>query len=87
MKQIQFLYQNHRGEIKLRTVIPDSIEYITKPDPTYQYQGGWFLSGLDVDKNARRSFKLDRIVLREDDAFRKDATTGPIWRFAMEDSK
>lgn len=61
----QFNYKNHRGEIGLRTVIIDRIEWL--PRPGYSYQPGWFLSGHDVDKNAMRSFALCNIVLPSHD--------------------
>jgi hypothetical protein len=61
---VKFKYKNHRGEITPRTVDLDSIEFITKPG--YGYQPGWFLSGIDQDKNARRSFSVHNIILDDD---------------------
>lgn len=60
-----FAYKNHRGEVNNRTVDVDSIEFITTvhADDDYGYQPGWFLSGWDHTKQARRSFALCNIIL------------------------
>lgn len=60
-KALIFKYKNHRGEIAKRRIIPDALEFFL--DPGYDYQTGWFLSGFDLDKNARRSFALCNIQL------------------------
>lgn len=65
MQAISFRYKNHRGEITKRLVEPDSLEFLTAPDPKYGYQPGWFLSGFDMNKKARRSFALTNIILDE----------------------
>lgn len=62
-KPIQFTYRNHRGEIEVRNVVPDSLEWVKNPG--YDYQPGWFISGQDLDKKARRSFALTHIVLTD----------------------
>lgn len=51
---------------RIRTIIPDAIEFI--PTVGFGYQPQWFLSGFDTDKKARRSFALSRIVFPEGDA-------------------
>lgn len=56
---IRFTYTNHRGEKAARDVRPLKLEYI--PRPGYNYEPGWFLTALDVDKNAIRSFALQNI--------------------------
>lgn len=58
--QVQFKYRNYRGEVSLRTVTADAIEFLRNPG--FDYQPGWFLSGWDEDKNARRSFSLSHII-------------------------
>lgn len=58
---INFNYKNYRGEVSFRRVAVDSIEFLTNPG--FGYQPGWFISGIDLDKNARRSFRFDNIVL------------------------
>ena len=68
-KTVSFFYKNHRGEVAERTVEIDSLEWINNPG--YDYQPGWFLSGLDVDRNARRSFALTHIILAESENDRK----------------
>lgn len=60
-KHVSFEYRNHRGEVSLRTIVPDKLEFLYHPG--YDYQPGWHLSGYDVDKKARRSFALCNIVL------------------------
>ena len=62
---IKFEYKNHRGEVTQREIIPDSLEWIDNPG--YNYQPGWFLSGFDFDKQARRSFALCNIILPKAD--------------------
>lgn len=62
--KIYFTYRNHRGEIERRTVTPTEIEFIANPG--FDYQSGWFLSGWDHDKQARRSFALSHIIVPED---------------------
>ena len=61
IQSVKFKYLNHRGEVRERTVTPDSIEFVR--DPGFDYQPGWFLSGYDHDKQARRSFALNRIIV------------------------
>lgn len=65
MQAITFKYRNHRGEIQDRTIIPDAVEFIWRHNSKYHNQPGWYISGFDVDKNARRSFPLTSIVLPE----------------------
>lgn len=69
MQTITFKYKNYRGEVSTRTIVPDSLEFYTVPDPKYGYQPGWFLSGHDQAKNARRSFALTHIILEDNIAF------------------
>ncbi|RUX60136.1 hypothetical protein [Mesorhizobium sp. M7A.F.Ca.CA.002.12.1.1] len=64
--QAQFTYLNHRGETSKRTVDIDSIEF--HRNPGYGYQPGWFISGFDHHRVARRSFALSRIAIPEDES-------------------
>lgn len=66
---VEFLYKNHKGEKALRIVHDVSIEYI--PTPGFDYQPGWFLSGICQTKMARRSFALTHIVIPQDGRFYK----------------
>lgn len=59
--QTSFFYKNHRGQVEERTIDVDSIEWLSNPD--YGYQPGWFISGIDHDSDARRSFALVNIQL------------------------
>lgn len=63
-KPLVFTYRNHRGELRQRQIIPDSLEWLSAPG--FGYQPGWFLSGRDIGKDARRSFALSHIVLNDD---------------------
>ncbi len=58
---IEFTYRNHRGRTALRRVRVDSVEWIGRPG--FDYQPGWFISGIDLDKEERRSFALSHISL------------------------
>lgn len=62
--RVKFFYKNHRGEVSEREIDIDSLEWISNPN--YGYQPGWFLSGFDLVKNARRSFALCNMVLKPD---------------------
>jgi hypothetical protein len=61
MTTITFIYQNHRGETGPRTIDVDRVEFIREPG--FGYHAGWFISGICHDRQARRSFALDRIVM------------------------
>jgi predicted DNA-binding transcriptional regulator YafY len=69
MPTIQFLYLNHAGKLSGRTVTVDSVEF--HRNPGFGYQPGWFISGFDHDKAARRSFALSRIQLPEEEGSNK----------------
>ena len=56
-----FKYRSHRGVIEERTIDVDSVEWVSNPG--YDYQPGWFISGMCHDRNKRRSFVLTNIVL------------------------
>lgn len=58
---ISFGYTNHHGKTANRRVIPDALEYIQAPG--FGYPPGWFLSGMCLDKNERRSFALSNMTL------------------------
>jgi len=57
------MYLNHRGECELRDVTPMSLDFFTRPE--YGYQPGWFISGMDNNRKAVRSFALSRIIFEE----------------------
>ncbi|MER9436662.1 WYL domain-containing protein [Mesorhizobium sp. M0618] len=67
--KITFIYLNHRGESSDRTIEVDSVEF--HRNPAFGYQPGWFISGWDDSRAARRSFALSRIFIPEDDANNK----------------
>lgn len=60
---IKFKYLNHRGEVAERRVAVKGLEFCYNPN--YGYQPGWFLRGFCMDKQADRSFALNRIELPE----------------------
>lgn len=57
---LRFKYLNHRGSTGMREVLFESIQYIREPG--YGYGPGWFISGYDLHRKARRSFALANIV-------------------------
>lgn len=57
---VTFTYR-HKGVDKIRRIVPDALEFHHRSHDGFQ--PGWFLSGHDLDKNARRSFALTHIVL------------------------
>lgn len=60
---ITFKYLNHRGEHADRTIDVEAVEFIREPG--FGYQSGWFVSGRCHDKDARRSFALNRILFND----------------------
>ena len=62
-RPLEFQYINHRGEMSLRTLDVDALEFHFNPG--YGYQPGWFISGFDMERQARRSFALSRIMFEE----------------------
>ena len=60
---ISFIYTNHKGNKRRRTITVDSIEFHRKPG--YGYQPGWFVSGIDMEKRLRRSFALSHIEVED----------------------
>lgn len=64
LQPIFFKYRNHRGEVSDRHIIPDSFEFMLDPPDDFYPQPGWFISGFDLDKQARRTFCFANIVTR-----------------------
>lgn len=65
--QIKFMYRNHRGNISERTVRDARIIYDYSVHPEFGYvQPGWYIHGIDEEKNAGRSFALHNIVIPPD---------------------
>lgn len=59
--EVTFTYTNYKGVTSERTVAVECLEFLDKPG--FGYQSGWFLSGIDLDKQQRRSFALPHIKL------------------------
>ena len=57
-KQVQILYTNWKGETRLRTIIPISIEF---KSTEWHKEEQWILNALDVEKNEMRSFAIKDI--------------------------
>lgn len=72
MPIVRFKYRNHRGKVSDRIVDVRQIEWIERPG--YDYQPGWFISGICQDKQAYRSFALNHVVLVKDN-LKLDITT------------
>jgi predicted DNA-binding transcriptional regulator YafY len=58
-KKITFVYKNYRGEIGVRTVIPQKIWF---GSTEYHDVSQWLLTAFDVEKNADRDFALTDII-------------------------
>lgn len=56
---VTFNYKNWRGEVTVRHVKVESLDFYMSPG--FGYQPGWFLSGICQDKKERRSFALTHI--------------------------
>lgn len=64
MITVTFDYINWKCEIKTRTVDVESVEFLFNPG--FGYDAGWFLTGFDHEKQARRSFLLNNIIITAD---------------------
>jgi len=54
-RQVKIVYTNYRGETRVRTILPDRIEFGTTqwhPEPQ------WLLHALDTEKGGARTFAL-----------------------------
>lgn len=63
MNEISFLYLNAKGEQRVRRVKPSRLEFLS--NPSWGYQPGWHICGVDLDKGEFRSFALNRIIFPE----------------------
>ena len=86
MQPITFSYKNHRGEMQQRTIVPDALEFIFAPDPKYNHQPGWFISGYDKEKYARRSFALSNIIL-DGNGFHENETGMKFFKLFLRDTR
>jgi len=57
---LSFTYKNYKGITSDRMLDVECLEYLTNPG--FDYEPGWFLTGIDVHKGERRSFSLDHII-------------------------
>ena len=64
---IRFRYRNYKGEISDRRVMPMVGKDALTFGSTFHHVAGWNLHGWDVDKNAKRSFRLTDILAWLDD--------------------
>lgn len=62
---LKFKYRNHREEIADRVIIPDSLHFDPQYHEDYNHHPGWFISGMDMNKHARRSFAMTNIIVPE----------------------
>ena len=64
---LTFKYKNHRGEVADRTIEVIGLDYYPKPNESFGYAPGWFLTGYDHtgDRNGSevRSFALTHVQL------------------------
>lgn len=59
---VNFRYTNHRHAVAERHLDVHSLDFL--PNPGFEYPAGWFLTGFDIDKAARRSFYLPNIIIQ-----------------------
>lgn len=63
---VRFKYNNYKSDISDRFVAVECIEYIADPSKVSKhlasYAPGWFITGMDLDKNQVRSFALSHMV-------------------------
>lgn len=59
-KELNFIYRNHRGEVRPRRVIPESFHYGRTTYHSNKDQ--WFMIAFDLDKEKKRWFALEDIV-------------------------
>jgi hypothetical protein len=85
MSKAIFLYKNHRGETELRKVSQVRLELIKNPG--FGYQPGWFLSGWDIARQAKRSFALSNIVIDDDVKFGKEGQINTGWAISIHDGE
>lgn len=64
---LRFRYRNYKGEISDRRVMPMVGKDALTFGSTFHHAAGWNLHGWDVDKNAKRSFRLTDILAWLDD--------------------
>lgn len=83
-KKVSFVYRNHRGAQSWRTIEFDSLEFHFNPG--FEYQPGWFISGFDLERNARRSFALSHIVLSEHERDNKPNYVAKLFNMKEYDS-
>lgn len=50
---LRILYENHRGELRERLIIPGEVHFGSSE---WHPEKQWLLDALDVEKNARRTF-------------------------------
>lgn len=60
-KFVEFNYKNHRGEVALRRIEFHRLHYVLFPG--FNYQPGWFITGMCQNKREHRSFALTNIIL------------------------
>ena len=58
-KIIKILYTNWKGETRIRTILPLSIEF---KSTTWHKEEQWILNAIDVEKNEERGFALADII-------------------------
>src|SRR5207244_646103 len=62
---IRVLYRNHRGETRVRTILPRGIWF---GGTTYHEGSQWFLTAFDAEGETSRHFALSGILAWDDEA-------------------
>lgn len=56
---VKILYRNYRGEVAIRTIIPNKVWHGTT---SYHPEPQWFLEAFDADREADRDFAMRDIM-------------------------
>lgn len=81
-REIYVIYRNWRGEVDLRHIVPQYIEWGTTE---HHESPCWLLTVFDLDKDAQRTFAMNHILIfgvAEDHPARCDAAKWAIMREA-----
>jgi len=62
---IAFDYMNHKGVTRRRKVRVTSLDFLRTIN--FGYQPGWYITGVDIEKDQIRSFALSHIKFKDGD--------------------
>lgn len=59
IEPVRFLYEDGEGRVQVRCVQPLGISF--RAEPPWHVEPTWILDAIDHDRNAKRSFAMDRV--------------------------